>query len=152
MVSNFAPIWYSTLILISTWLDVVDVQLSIIETNLAGVGPFQNRVRQPCPPFKMAAVTKKTFLQLSIAALVQVKMSSNFNCSYMARSRLICIPFFSVKFFFRPIYANWAYFDKRSHLNLLWNRWTKLNQTWQGGSLSKLCPTAPPSIQDGCCY
>jgi hypothetical protein len=31
---------------------------------------------------------------------------------------------------------------------------TKLNQTWQGwslgGSLSKLCPTAPPSIQDGC--
>jgi hypothetical protein len=21
-----------------------------------------------------------------------------------------------------------------------------------GGSLSKLCPTAPPSIQDGCCY
>jgi hypothetical protein len=48
-------------------------------------------------------------------------------------------------------------YDKRSHLNLLiWNRWTKLNQTWQGwslgGSLSKLCPTAPPSIQDGCCY
>jgi hypothetical protein len=38
-------------------------------------------------------------------------------------------------------------FDKRSHLNLLlWNRWTKLNQTWQGwflgGSLSKLCPSA----------
>jgi hypothetical protein len=33
---------------------------------------------------------------------------------------------------------------------------TKLNQTWQGwslgGSLSKLCPTAPPSIQDGCHY
>jgi hypothetical protein len=32
----------------------------------------------------------------------------------------------------------------------------KLNQTWQGwslgGSLSKLCSTAPPSIQDGCCY
>jgi hypothetical protein len=47
-----------------------------------------------------------------------------------------------------------SYFDKRSHLNLLlWNRWTKLNRTWQGwslgGSLSKLCPTAPPSIQDG---
>jgi hypothetical protein len=32
----------------------------------------------------------------------------------------------------------------------------KWNKTWQGwplgGSLSKLCPTAPPSIQDGCCY
>ena len=46
---------------------------------------------------------------------------------------------------------------KLSHLNLLlWNLWTKLNQTWQGwslsGSLSKLCPTASPSIQDGCCY
>jgi hypothetical protein len=42
---------------------------------------------------------------------------------------------------------------KLSHLNLLlWNPWTKLNQTWQGGSLSQLCPTVPPSIQDGCCY
>jgi hypothetical protein len=32
------------------------------------------------------------------------------------------IPCFSVKFFFQPIYtdyANYAYFDKRSHLNLL---------------------------------
>ena len=46
---------------------------------------------------------------------------------------------------------------KLSHLNLLlWNPWTELNQTWQGwslgGSLSKLCPTVPPSIQDDCCY
>ena len=46
---------------------------------------------------------------------------------------------------------------KLSHLNLLlWNPWTKLNQTWQrwslGRSLSKFCPTNPPSIQDGCCY
>jgi len=63
----------------------------------------------------------------------------------MARSSLTYIPGFSVKFFFQPIYtdyANKAYFDKRSHLNLLlWNHWTKLNQTWQGwplgGSLSK---------------
>ena len=43
---------------------------------------------------------------------------------------------------------------KLSHLNLL--LWTKLNQTWQGwslgGSLSNLCPTDPPCIQDGCCY
>jgi hypothetical protein len=37
----------------------------------------------------MAAVTKnRIFFQLSIAALVQVKMSSNFNYSYMARSSL----------------------------------------------------------------
>ena len=50
-------------------------------------------------------------------------MSSNFNCSYMARSSLIDVHIsdFSVKFFFQLIYAdyaNWAYFDKRSHLNL----------------------------------
>ena len=36
---------------------------------------------------------------------------------------------------------------------LLWNYWTNLNQTllkWSlGGSLSKLCPSAPSSIQDG---
>jgi hypothetical protein len=39
----------------------------------------------------------------------------------MARSSLTYISNFSVKFFFQPIYtdyANWAYFDKRSHLNL----------------------------------
>jgi hypothetical protein len=37
------------------------------------------------------------------------------------RRRFEC-PSFSVKFFFQPIftdYANWAYFDKRSHSNLL---------------------------------
>jgi hypothetical protein len=32
----------------------------------------------------------------------------------------------------------------------------KWSQTWHrwslGVSLSKLCPTAPPSIQDGCCF
>jgi hypothetical protein len=41
---------------------------------------------------------------------------------------------------------------KLSHLNLLlWNHWTKLNQTWQGwslgGSLSKLCLTASPPFK-----
>jgi hypothetical protein len=41
----------------------------------------------------------------------------NVNCSYMARRSLTHIPGFSVKFFFQPIYtdyANEAYFDKRS--------------------------------------
>jgi hypothetical protein len=64
-------------------------------------------------------------------------MSSNFSCSYMARSSWTYIPGFSAKFFFQPIntdYANKAYFDKRLHLNLLlWNRWIKLHQTWQMG-------------------
>ena len=32
----------------------------------------------------------------------------NFNCSYMARSSLAYIPGFSVKFFFQPIYTNYA--------------------------------------------
>jgi hypothetical protein len=49
-----------------------------------------------------------TKFYLSIAALVQVKMSSNFNCSYMAKSSLTYIPGFSVKFFFQPIYADYA--------------------------------------------
>ena len=38
----------------------------------------------------------------------------------------------------------------------LWNRLAKWSQTWHRWSLdvslSKLCPTAPPSIQDGCCF
>ena len=32
--------------------------LNQITANLAWVAPFQYCVRQPCPPFKMAAVTK----------------------------------------------------------------------------------------------
>jgi hypothetical protein len=47
-------------------------------------------------------------------------MSSHFNCSYMARSSLAYVRGFCLKFFFQPIYtdyANLAYFDKRSHLN-----------------------------------
>ena len=47
-------------------------------------------------------------------------MSSHFNCSYMARNSLAYVRGFCLKFFFQPIYtdyANLAYFDKRSHLN-----------------------------------
>jgi hypothetical protein len=46
--------------------------------------------------------------QLSIAALVSVKMSSNFNSSYMARSSLTYIPGFSVKYFFQQMYTDYA--------------------------------------------
>jgi hypothetical protein len=39
---------------------------------------------------------------------------------------------------------------------LLWNSLAKWSQTWHswslGVSLSKLCQTAPSSIQDGCCF
>ena len=55
----------------------------------------------------------------------------------MARSSLAYVRGFCLKFFFQPIYTDYAnleYFDKRSHLNLLlWNRWTKLNQTCRDG-------------------
>ena len=49
-------------------------------------------------------------------------MSSNFNGSYMTMSSLTYIPGFSVKLFIQSIYTDYAikaYFDKRSHLNLL---------------------------------
>ena len=94
-------------------------------------------------------------LKIEISSIVHCCFSiSQNNCSYMARSSLAYVRCFCLKFFFQPIYtdyANLAYFDKRSHLNLLlWNRWTKWNQTWQwwslGGSLSKLCPSAPSCI------
>jgi hypothetical protein len=48
--------------------------------------------------------------------------------NHWTMSSLTYITGFSVKFFFQPIYtdyANYAYFDKRSYLNL-WNIWTKL--------------------------
>ena len=96
------------------------------------MAPFQNCVRWSWLPTKMA--TKLKIEERGDEILI-VHCCSNLNCSYMARSSLTYIPGFSVKFFFQPIYtdyANWAYFDRRSHLNLVpWNRWTKLNQTWQ---------------------
>jgi hypothetical protein len=45
---------------------------------------------------------------LSIAALLSIKMSSNFNCSYMAMSSLTYVLGFSMKFFFQPIYTDYA--------------------------------------------
>ena len=106
------------------------------------MAPFQNCARWSRLPTKMA--TKLKIEKRGDEILIV--HCSNFNCSYMAWSSLTYVLGFCVKFFFQSIYtdyANWAYFDKRSHLNLLWNRWTKLNQTWQGWSLgrsrSKLC-------------
>jgi hypothetical protein len=63
-------------------------------------------------------------------------MSSNFNCSYMAMSSLTYILFFSVKFFFQPIYTNYA-----QKFELKWSL---------GGPLSKLCVTPPFSINFRC--
>ena len=99
------------------------------------MGPFQNCVRQTRPPFKMAAVVKnRNFFNWPVLLYYKSKWAHLFT----AATWKWVVPYilgFSVKFFFQSIYtdyANWAYFDKRSHLNLfLWNRWTKLKQTWQ---------------------
>jgi hypothetical protein len=52
----------------------------------------------------------KVWLQLAQWFLSRrlVKMSSNFCCSYMARSSLAYIPVFVVKLFFQPIYTDYA--------------------------------------------
>jgi len=46
----------------------------------------------------------KWLLLLKISALLQIKMNSNFNCSYMAMSSLTYILGFSVRFF-QPVYS-----------------------------------------------
>jgi hypothetical protein len=45
-----------------------------IKANLAGVVPFQYCVQHPCPPFKMAAVTKNRNFFRPIFALLQIKI------------------------------------------------------------------------------
>ena len=85
-------------------------------------------------------------------------MSSNFNCSYMARSSLICIPFLA-HLAFRPCELLSSLFVRLpsvniSHFNLLLrNHWANCNQTlveWSlGGPPWKLCPVIPTSNQDG---
>jgi hypothetical protein len=44
----------------------------------------------------------------TIPARFGFKMSSNFNCSYMARSSLAYVRGFCLKFFFQPIYTDYA--------------------------------------------
>ena len=105
------------------------------------MGLFQNCVRQPHPPFKMAAVAKnRNFFNCP-----QVKMSSNFNCSYMARSSLTYIPFLA-HLTFRPCELLPSLFVSRpsvniSHFNLLLRKhWANGNQTLVECSLG-----GPPS-------
>jgi hypothetical protein len=84
-------------------------------------------------------------------------MSSNFNCSYMARSSLTYIPFLP-HLAFRPCELLPSLFVRRpsvtiSHFNLLLrNHWANCNQTLVelslGGPPWKLCPVIPTSYQD----
>jgi hypothetical protein len=78
------------------------------------------------------------------------------NPEYLLNCSLSCSCSQNLSSFWLILKQQWT-IKMWSHLNhLLWNCWTKLNQTWQwwylGRSLSQLCPTAPPSIQDGRCY
>jgi hypothetical protein len=68
---------------------------------------FQNCVRWSRLPTKMAAKLKieKNGDEILI---VHCCFSSNFNCSYMARSSLAYILGFSMKFFFQSIYTDYA--------------------------------------------
>jgi hypothetical protein len=84
-------------------------------------------------------------------------MSSNFNCSYMARSSLTYIPFLA-HLAFRPCELLPSLFVRRlsvniSHFNLLLrNHWANCNQTLVEWSLGappwKMCPVIPTSNQD----
>jgi hypothetical protein len=76
------------------------------------MAPFQKSVRWSRLPTKMAAklkIEKRGDEILIVHCCFSIsKMSSNFNCSYMARSSLTNIPGFSVNFFFQPIYTYYA--------------------------------------------
>ena len=100
-----------------------------------------------------------------MAPITKIEISSNGqNCSILSQK----VPKFELykhndeffNIYYRILYEHWTftYFDRLCKLEkgamkfkknlLLWNRWTKLNQTWPGWSLdrslSKLCPIAMP--------
>ena len=85
-------------------------------------------------------------------------MSSNFNCSYMARSNLTYIPFLP-HLAFRPCELLPSLFVRRPSVNisyfnlLLRNHCANCNQTlveWSlDGPLPKLCQVIPTSKKDG---
>ena len=88
--------------------------LNQIKGNLAGMvlgwSPF-NCVRQPCPPFKMAAVTEhRNFFRCQFPLYYKSKWT--FNCNYMAMSSLTYILSFSVRFFSASLF----------HLGILWDK------------------------------
>ena len=98
------------------------------------------------------------FKIVSDSPALQVKMNSNFNCSYMARSSLTYIPFLA-HLAFRPCELLPSLFVRRQSVNilhfnlLLRNHWANCNQTlveWSLGGLTwQLCPVIPTSNQDG---
>ena len=86
-----------------------------IATKLWWNGPwmaaFQNCVRWSRLPTKMAVkikIEKGGDEILIVHCCFSISQHELFNCSYMARSSLTYISFFSVKFFFQPIYTDYA--------------------------------------------
>ena len=88
------------------WSHWANLNQTLVEWSLDG--PFQNCVRWSRLPTKMPAKLKIGKRGDEILIVHCCFMSSNFNCSYMARSSLTYIPGFSVKFFFQPIYTDYA--------------------------------------------
>ena len=86
---------------------------------------------------------------LSISALLQIKMNSNFNCSYMAMSSLTYryILGFSMKYF-QPVYSIYEYYKIKITSKSFAQKF-ELERSL-GGPLSKLCVTPPFSINFRC--
>jgi hypothetical protein len=80
--------------------------------NGSWMAPFQNCVRWSRLPTKLAAklkIEKRGDEILIVHCCFSISQNElKFNCSYMARSSLTYIPGFSVKFFFQPIYTDYA--------------------------------------------
>ena len=76
------------------------------------MAPFQNCVQWFRLPTKMAAklkIEKRGDEILIVHCCFSVSQNElKFNCNYMARNSLTYIPGFSVKFFFQPIYTDYA--------------------------------------------
>jgi hypothetical protein len=63
---------------------------------------------------------------MSISVLLQIKMNSNFNCSYMAMSSLTFILGFSVRFFS----ASLVRYQKPVIAHLVFNVTSKVDRKW----------------------
>jgi hypothetical protein len=75
-----------------------------------------------------------------MAALLQIKMNSKFNCSYMAMSTLSYILGFSVRFS-QPIYSVYEYYEIKITSKSFVRKF-ELKRSL-GGPLSKLCVALP---------
>ena len=124
------------------------------------------------PPFKIVSVSAVLYPRWP--PLLNIEISSNGqNCSILSQK----VPKFELykhndelfNIYFVIFYelSNFVDFDrlckfknkagmKLKKILLLWNYWANLNQTllrWSlGGPLSKVWPSAPSCIQDGCHY